>query len=68
MGFKGGLNKMMKALHHVMLFHGLYSRVMIDPGIALELPVATGAEARRPGWYELGATVAGSKWDLRDAG
>lgn len=23
---------------------------------------------RRPGWYELGVTVAASKWDLRDAG
>ena len=35
------------------------------PRIALELPVANGAGARRPDWNELGATVAGSKWDLR---
>lgn len=38
------------------------------PEIALEPPVANGAEARRPDWYELGVIVVGSKRDLKDTG
>lgn len=38
------------------------------PEIALEPPVASGAEARRPDWYELEVIVVGSKWDLKDTG
>ena len=53
---------------HLALLENAQETGWEGPGIALELPVASRVEARRPGWYEMGATVADSKWDLRDPG